>query len=319
MSAPVVIFRTHSDVEAWVVRGLLDAHGIEAIMTADTPRRLFPVNVSGLGEVTLAVHAEQAEDALGVIAGYRAQADPRRVMPIREEFAEVEQRIGHRFADRGLLEQALTHRSRSQEDETGGVADNESLEFLGDAILGFVVADLLFREFPEYDEGRKSKIKAAIVARPSLARIGERLRIGDALLLGRGEEKTGGRQKQALLADTCEALMAAIYLDAGLEAARAFIERQVQPLVDLAHEPGRLTALTGDYKSALQEFLQARDASMPEYRLVGETGPSHRKHFEVEVWVGETCLERGAGHSKKEAEQAAARAVLAARGVVGDE
>jgi ribonuclease-3 len=315
MSPPVVIFRTHSDVEAWVVRGLLAAHGIEPIMSADTPRALFPVNVSGLGEVTLSVPPGQADEALAVIRDYRAEGDPRRVVPIRHEFSDVEQRVGHRFSDRGLLEQALTHRSRSQEDETGGVADNESLEFLGDAILGFVVADLLYREFPGYDEGRKSKIKAALVSRPALARVGERLQLGEALLLGRGEEKTGGRQKQALLADSCEALIAAIYLDGGLDAARAFVTRQVQPLIDLARHPGRLTALTGDYKSALQEFLQAKDASMPEYRVVSESGPSHRRHFEVEVWAGDTCLHRGTGHSKKEAEQAAARGALAVVGV----
>src|SRR5919199_3935770 len=125
----------------------------------------------------------------------------------------------------------MTHTSRANEDVTGGVADNESMEFLGDALLGFVVADMLFREFPDFDEGEKSKTKAALVSTMTLARQAERLNLGEHLLLGRGEEKTGGRQKQALLADSYEALIAAIYLDGGLEHVRAFIQREFAPLV----------------------------------------------------------------------------------------
>jgi ribonuclease-3 len=318
MSHPVVVFRTHSDIEAWVVRGLLDAHGIETMLSADTPRAIFPVAVGGLGEVRLAVHAERADEARALIEGHRAERDPRRVVRLRDEYGDVEDRLGYRFGDRGLLEQALTHRSRAQEDVTGGVIDNESLEFLGDAVLGFVVADLLFREFPEHDEGRKSKIKASLVSRQALARIGERLAIGEALILGRGEEKTGGRGKDALLADTCEALIAAIYLDGGLDAARALIVRELAPLVEAARRPGLLTALTGDYKSALQELLHARGAPAPEYRLVVEAGPAHRRRFDVEVWVEGRCLGREEGHSKKEAEQAAARVAMRELGVEPD-
>ncbi len=135
----------------------------------------------------------------------------------------------------------MTHTSRANEDVSGGVVDNESLEFLGDAVLGFVVADLLFREFPSFDEGQKSKIKASLVSTATLARQAERLALGDHLLLGRGEEKTGGRQKQALLADGYEALIAAIYLDGGIEQARAFIAREFAPLVAEVRErrPGR--------------------------------------------------------------------------------
>jgi ribonuclease-3 len=288
------------------------------MMSADTPRSIFPVAVSGLGEVRIAVHADEAREARQVIEEYRAGPDTPRVVPLRDEFDDVERRVGYRFRDRGLLEQALTHRSRAQEDVTGGVADNEALEFLGDAVLGFVVADLLFREFPDYDEGRKSKIKAAVVSRPVLARIGERLALGDALILGRGEEKTGGRQKDALLADGCEALIAAIYLDGGVEPARDFITRELAPLLERARRPGLLTAFTGDYKSALQEFMQARAVPPPEYRLVTEAGPAHRRHFEVQVWAEGRCLAAAHGTSKKQAEQTAASQALRELGVEVD-
>ena len=152
-------------------------------------------------------------------------------MRLRDEFETLQRAIGYRFRDRGLLEHAMTHTSRANEDVSGGVVDNESLEFLGDAVLGFVIADLLFREFPAFDEGQKSKIKASLVSTATLARQAERLALGDHLLLGRGEEKTGGRRKQALLADGYEALIAAIYLDGGIEQARAFIAREF----DAAH------------------------------------------------------------------------------------
>jgi len=315
MSEPVVVFRTRSDVEAWVVRGLLDAQGFHTMMSGVTPRSLFPVSVSELGELHIAVLAQEADEARTVIADYRACGAAPRVVPIREELADLEHRLGYRFRDRGLLEQSLTHRSHAQEDDTGAVEDNESLEFLGDAILGFVVADLLYREFPEYDEGQKSKIKAALVSKPALARIGERLALGDALFLGRGEEKTGGRLKQALIADTCEALIAAIYLDGGIEHARAFIVDHLQPLVEHAREPALLTALTGDYKSALQEWLQSRSAAPPEYRLAGESGPAHRKQFVVELWAEGRCVIRAEGRTKKAAEQHAAQQALAEWGV----
>jgi len=315
MSEPVVVFRTRSDVEAYVVRGLLEAQGFHTLLSGVTPRSLFPVSVSALGELQIAVLAGDADEARTVIADYQARGDAPRVVGIREGFGELEGRLHYRFRDRGLLEQALTHRSHAQEDDSGAVDDNESLEFLGDAILGFVVADLLYREFPEYDEGQKSKIKAALVSKPALARIGERLALGEALFLGRGEEKTGGRQKQALIADTCEALIAAIYLDGGIEPARAFITAHLQPLVERAREPALLTALTGDYKSALQEWLHSRDARPPEYRLAGESGPAHRKHFAVELWADGRCVTRAEGRSKKEAEQRAAQQALAEWGV----
>ena len=201
----------------------------------------------------------------------------------------------------------MTHTSRANEDITGGVFDNESLEFLGDAVLGFVIADMLFRECPEWDEGEKSKTKASMVSTFALARQAERLHLGDHLLLGRGEEKTGGRRKQALLADTYEALIAAVYLDGGIDAARAFIRREFHALLDAARRHG---AGGQDYKSGLQEVVQARSQPLPEYRLVGTFGPDHEKRFEVEVLVAGESLARASGPSKKEAEQEAARLAL---------
>jgi ribonuclease-3 len=191
---------------------------------------------------------------------------------------------------------------------SGGVVDNESMEFLGDAVLGFVIADLLFREFPDYDEGRKSKSKAALVSTTALARQAERLNLGEYLLLGRGEEKTGGRYKQALLADAYEALIAAVYLDGGIEDARAFLAREFATLIAELRTQGAVAGQ--DDKSALQELLQSERQTLPEYRLVGTYGPDHRKQFEVEVVASGEAIGRGAGPSKKEAEQAAARSAL---------
>jgi ribonuclease III len=205
------------------------------------------------------------------------------------------------------VEHAMTHTSRANEDISGGVIDNESLEFLGDAVLGFVVADLLFREFPEYDEGQKSKTKAALVSTATLARQAERLDLGDHLLLGRGEEKTGGRRKQALLADGYEALIAAIYLDGGIEQARAFIAREFGPLIAEIRTRG---VIDQDYKSALQEYLQSHDMPLPEYRLAGTIGPDHNKQFQVEVVVRGEPIASAIGPSKKDAEQEAAKLAL---------
>jgi ribonuclease-3 len=226
---------------------------------------------------------------------------------LRDEFEDLEARIGYRFRDRGLLEHALTHKSRAAEDASGGVADNESLEFLGDAVLGLVVADALFRQYPQYDEGQKSKIKASVVSTHSLARHAEQMQLGDHLILGRGEEKTGGRYKQALLADAYEALIAAIYLDGGLEAATAFLLRELKDAIDA----GSVRNFVGqDYKSALQERVQALGRPLPEYRIANEEGPDHRKLFTVNVVVAGEVLASAAGKAKKEAEQEAARLAL---------
>ena len=307
MTDLVVIFRTHSDIEAQIVRGLLETHGVMSVVSSDVLHSVFPMSVDGLTEVRIAVHASEAEEAQRIIDGHRTDLKNGVVVRLRDEFGPLQQTVGYRFRDRGLLEHALTHTSRANEDVSGGVADNESMEFLGDALLGFVIADVLFREFPEFDEGQKSKTKAALVSTTMLARQAERLRLGDHLLLGRGEEKTGGRRKQALLADGYEALLAAIYLDGGVEHARAFIVREFGGLIDDVRRGG---VSKQDYKSTLQELLQSRELPLPEYRLVGTLGPDHRKLFEIEVVVKGERLASATGPSKKEAEQEAARMAL---------
>ena len=307
MNGLVVIFRTHSDVEASIVRGLLEANGVMSIVSSTVSHSLFPLTVSELGEVRISVRADEADEAQRIIEDHRTELTNGRVVRLRDEFDALQQAIDYRFRDRGLLEHAMTHTSRANEDVSGGVRDNESLEFLGDAILGFVIADILFREFPELDEGQKSKIKAALVSTSTLARQAERLTVGDHLLLGRGEEKTGGRRKQALLADGYEALIAAIYLDGGIEQARAFIHREFAPLLADARRDGQVGQ---DHKSALQEYLQSHDQPLPEYRLAGTLGPDHRKLFQVELSVRGETLAEATGASKKEAEQEAARLAL---------
>ena len=168
--ALVVIFRTQSDIEANVVRGLLETRGIRALLASDVPHTVFPLTIDGLGEVRLSVRADEAEKARRLIDDFREEVGVR-VGRLRDEFSSLEAALGHSFKDRGLLEHALTHRSRVHEDASGGVVDNESLEFLGDAVLGLVITDRLFREFPDYDEGRKSKVKALLVSGPSLTKL----------------------------------------------------------------------------------------------------------------------------------------------------
>jgi ribonuclease-3 len=311
----VVIFRTHSDIEASLVRGLLETHDIPVMISSGLARAVFPVPATELGELRITVPIDHADEALRLIAAYQRPAVPEgpRVVPIRQQFLPLEDRIRYRFRDRGLLEHSLTHRSRAHEDITGGVADNESLEFLGDAVLGFIIAEALFREYPELDEGQKSKIKASLVSATTLALVGEQLDLGPFLLLGRGEEKTGGRKKTALLADATEAIIAAVYLDGGMDAARDLVMREVWCLRTELSQAGTviaLTALTGDFKSALQELLQSQERGLPDYRIVGESGPDHRKVFDVEVWVGGEVVARAEGRSKKEAEQRAAQHAL---------
>jgi ribonuclease-3 len=304
-----VVFRTPSQIEADVVRGLLDTHGIVAMIASDLSRTPFPTAVH---EVRVLVAQVDAARARQIIESHREEAGPARIVPFGTEFEPLEQRIGYRFRDRGLLEHALTHRSRVHEDASGGVFDNESMEFLGDSVLGFLVADMLFREFPQHNEGQKSKLKASIVSAAALARLGDRLDLGSFLILGRGEEKTGGRQKAALIADGYEALIAAIYLDGGIDAAGDFVHRQFAELIAEARRTGAAASFTEDYKSALQEWLQQHDRGLPSYRLAAEIGPAHHRRFEVEVMVDGELLARGEGRSKKDAAQQAARAALAA-------
>jgi ribonuclease III len=306
MSEPIVVFRTASDIEASVVTALLESHGIHTLRLSGNPQAILPMAVNSLGEIRIAVHPTSADEARSIIESHREEVGTR-VVRIRDEFEGLERRLDYRFRDRGLLEHALTHKSRAAEDVSGGVIDNESLEFLGDAVLGFVVADALFKRYPGYTEGQKSKIKASVVSTQSLARHAERLKLGEHLILGRGEEKTGGRFKAALLADAYEALIAAIYLDGGIEAASTFLLRELSEAIEAGQHPDFHGE---DFKSALQERLQSLGRPLPEYRVVNEEGPDHRKVFHVHVVVAGDIVATAMGRAKKEAEQEAAKKAL---------
>ncbi len=306
---PVEVFRTHSSIEADVVRGLLDAHGIRALVSSALSRSLFPVRF-GQTEFRVTVVGGSARAATDLIAGHLDEAAAGEVRRLSETLGPLEERIGYDFRDIGLLEHALTHRSKAHEDASGGVIDNESLEFLGDAVLGFVIADMLFQRYPTHSEGYKSKVKASIVSSAALTRLAEQIDLGRYVLLGRGEEKTGGRRKHAILADGFEALIAAIYLDGGIDAARTFIVSLFGPLLTGAGEHAAEASFTEDWKSALQEWLQKEGRGLPTYRLASAEGPDHRKRFDVEVVVGGEPCGRAEGRSKKEAEQQAAREAL---------
>jgi ribonuclease-3 len=219
--------------------------------------------------------------------------------------AALEERLGHHFADPSLLDQALTHSSLANERPPGEVPHNEPLEFLGDAVLGVLVADLLHRRDPRGPEGLKSKARAQLVSAQSLAPRAAAVGIPALLRMGRGEEKTGGRAKAALWADAYEAVIAAVYLDGGWPAAQAFVLAEFRG--DL--EPGALA--DPDFKSALQERLQARGEPLPTYVVVAEDGPSHRRHFRVHCLIAGNVVAEGEGSSKKAAQQAAAGIALA--------
>lgn len=219
------------------------------------------------------------------------------------DLAGFEQRIGYTFQRADLLRRALTHKSYSHEAKDALVRHNETFEFLGDSVLGFVIGDALFTHFPELDEGALSKMKAYLVSAPSLAAKARQFEMGEVILLGIGEEKTGGRKKDSLLANLFEAVIAAIYLDGGVEAARQLIERSFAGDIRAIDEQD---LLFHDYKTALQELAQGRGLPLPEYTVVDEVGPDHDKMFIVEVKVGSLSA-RGEGSSKKEAQQQAAR------------
>jgi ribonuclease-3 len=220
-------------------------------------------------------------------------------------FETFQERIGYRFQRPDLLTRGLTHKSYSHEAKDAS-RHNETYEFLGDAVLGFIIGDLLFHHFPELDEGALSKMKAYLVSAPSLARKARDLQMGSVILLGIGEEKTGGRGKDSLLANLFEAVVAAVYLDGGVDAARGFIERI---FVDDIRAMNEDDLLFHDYKTALQELAQGRGLPLPEYSVVGEKGPDHDKVFIVEVRLGGRTA-HGEGASKKLAQQQAAKQAL---------
>ncbi|HEX3940439.1 MAG TPA: ribonuclease III [Acidobacteriaceae bacterium] len=232
----------------------------------------------------------------------------------------LEDRLGHSFRENQLLIHALTHRSlvheQAQEvsgEEAGAPSpDNERLEFLGDAILGLVVAETLYRRFPEMGEGQWTRLRASLVSRQHMAAVAAAIDLGLYLRLGRGEERSGGRKKAALLANSLEAVLGALYLDGGLEPVAGFVNRHViAPYLTGLRTAMDAGVSLGDHKSALQEMLQARKAGTPKYILKAESGPDHHKRFLVEVRVSPggspVTLARGIGMTKKQAEQEAAR------------
>lgn len=247
-----------------------------------------------------------------------------------EEITALEAALGYRFRRVELLEQALTHSSHAHESEsramgapgtgapaTGEIRDNEQLEFLGDAVLGFITSQTLFERFPHFQEGHLSKMRAHLVSARHLVQVAGELELGKYLRLGKGEEKSGGRGKSALLVNALEAVLAAMYLDGGLERARGFIlERIVDPEVTRLQEQSAAGFPIIDYKSTLQEFLQAQGRPQPSYTVVKEEGPQHRKVFTVELRIqaagnGKPVLVgRAEGPTKKRAEQRAARQAL---------
>ena len=220
---------------------------------------------------------------------------------------DLENHLGYHFKNQALLSHALTHRSFVNEHEGENLHNNESLEFLGDAVLGFVISSRIFQYYPELTEGELSKIKAYLVSAANLVRFAEGIHLGDFVLLSRGEEKTGGRKKRAIVVDAYEAIIGAMYLDGGVEVVSDFVGRQIDEFLNGLD----LRQLTyGDFKSALQEQLHNLGRPEPVYRVVDEIGPDHRKTFVVQVIIHGEVVAESSGKTKKEAQQSAARLAL---------
>jgi len=220
---------------------------------------------------------------------------------------DLENLLGYNFKNQDLLLQALTHRSYVNENEGEHFRNNESLEFLGDSVLGFLISSRIFQNHPELTEGELSKIKAYLVSAANLVRLAEKIQLGDFIRLSRGEEKTGGRTKRAIVVDAYEAIIGSLYLDGGVEAASDFVGRQVGEFLEMLD----LKQLTyGDFKSALQEQLHDLGRPEPIYRVVNELGPDHRKTFVVQVIINGEVVAESSGRTKKEAQQSAARLAL---------
>jgi len=216
----------------------------------------------------------------------------------------LEARLGYTFRDRRLLENALMHSSYANENRERGLRDNERLEFLGDSILGFVVADYLYRSFPDRPEGELTRIRADLVCEKNLARAAGTISLGSFLLLGHGEEHGGGRKRDSIVSDAMESVIAASYMDGGFSAAKEIIDRLI--LCDVpAGKPHNF-----DYKTALQELVQRKKDQVLRYELIGESGPDHDKRFTMELLLNSNVFASGTGRSKKEAEQLAAKKAL---------
>ena len=221
---------------------------------------------------------------------------------------ELEKKLNYTFRDSALLSEALRHSSYANEHRAASLRSNERLEFLGDSVLGFVTAEFLFRQHPDAPEGDLTRIRAALVCEQSLYEVARKLELGRYLKLGRGEEAGGGRQRPSILADAVEAVFAAVYLDGGIKEASALIHRC---LLDVNREE-EVEERRRDYKTALQELVQRKADQVMVYRLISEQGPNHAKVFTTEVLINGQSAGTGEGRSKKEAEQAAARAALEA-------
>jgi ribonuclease III len=218
----------------------------------------------------------------------------------------LEERLGYTFQQIDFLSTALTHRSYVNENPQLDLSDNERLEFLGDAVLGLCVSDLLIRKYPDFDEGTLSKFRALMVNEKPLAQLATQMRLGEYLLLGHGEETSGGRQKESLLANALEAVIAAVYLDAGFAKTRTFVRKLMTPLLNDAV----LTAQSFDYKTALQEYCQKKFKSAPTYTLLDVSGPDHARDFTMEVSLNGAFQQTGTGRSKKEAQKQAAQKAM---------
>lgn len=225
---------------------------------------------------------------------------------MQSDFIQLEQSLGHKFKNQGLLLQALTHPSFVHENDNSHSGDYQRLEFLGDAILGMLLAEMLCLRYPDWDEGYLSRLRSRLAGQDVLAERARSLGLGEYILLGRGEEQSEGREKDSILADVLEAVVAALYLDAGLGASRTLI---VKLFDELAASP-QLILLGRDFKSELQEILSSTGHSLPEYRLTGESGPPHDRQFSFNIFVDGQLLSEGRGKSKKNAQQAAAAQAL---------
>ncbi len=218
----------------------------------------------------------------------------------------LEAAVGHEFADLRLLDVALTHRSFINENSQPGLRDNERLEFLGDAVIDLCISDLLMKKYPDYNEGKLSRMRSLLVNEYPLADMGRKFSLGEYLRLGKGEETSGGRNKSSILSNAFEAVVAAIYLDSGFDRVAAVLTRLFEPLlVQNAHD-----LLFRDFKTQLQEVSQELFKTIPKYSLMDEFGPDHDKTFVVQLVIANRILTSGMGKSKKEAEQEAARRAL---------
>jgi ribonuclease III len=223
-----------------------------------------------------------------------------------QELSSLENELGHQFKNIGLLREALQHSSYVNEQRDPALQDNERLEFLGDAVLDLVITHILMEHFPKTREGDLSRMRATIVNESQLSSMAQRLNLGLHLLLGRGEALSNGQEKKSILADALEAVIAAVYLDGGLQAGFKVIERQFSEIISQVGD--RLAA--EDFKSRLQELVQVRFKRIPDYEVMAESGPDHDKTFEVRLSIGNSLTTYGTGKSKKAAEQAAAEVAL---------